>query len=85
MHPPPDRLAPNQEQQLADLARMLIDLGDFDRSLAIHATGQSGHTNHPHYDDMIPMWAAGAYAPMPWSREQVDQSAETVQVLVPAG
>ena len=64
---------------------MLIDLGDFDRSLAIHTTGQSGHINHDHYDDMIPMWVAGRYAPMPWTREHVDQLAETVQVLTPAG
>ena len=65
--------------------RMLIDLGDFDRSLAIHTTGQSGHVNHDHYDDMIPMWVAGRYAPMPWTREHVDQLGETVQVLTPAG
>ncbi|MEN8233937.1 MAG: penicillin acylase family protein [Actinomycetota bacterium] len=63
--------------------RMLVDLGDLSRSLSTHTTGQSGHTDHPHYDDMIPLWLAGEYSPMNWTRAQVDDAAETVQTLVP--
>ncbi|MEN8113180.1 MAG: penicillin acylase family protein [Actinomycetota bacterium] len=63
--------------------RMLVDLGDLSRSLSTHTTGQSGHTDHPHYDDMIPLWVNGEYSPMLWTREQVDNAAETVQTLVP--
>ncbi len=63
--------------------RMLVDLGDLSRSLSTHTTGQSGHTDHPHYDDMIPLWLAGEYSPMNWTRAQVDAAAESVQTLVP--
>ena len=63
--------------------RMLVDLGDLSRSLTTHTTGQSGHTDHPHYDDMIPLWLAGEYSPMNWTRAQVDEATETVQMLVP--
>ncbi|MEA3503532.1 MAG: penicillin acylase family protein [Actinomycetota bacterium] len=63
--------------------RMLVDLGDLSRSLTTHTTGQSGHTDHAHYDDMIPLWLAGEYSPMNWTRNQIDAAAESVQTLVP--
>jgi penicillin amidase len=64
--------------------RMLVDLGDLSRSLATHTTGQSGHTDHPHYDDMIPLWLNGEYSPMNWTREQVEADEEATQTLVPS-
>jgi penicillin amidase len=63
--------------------RMLVDLGDLSRSRTTHTTGQSGHTDHPHYDDMTPLWLAGEYSPMNWTRAQVDGAAESVQTLTP--
>jgi penicillin amidase len=63
--------------------RMLVDLGDLSRSYAIHSTGQSGHTDHPHYDDMIPLWLAGDTAPMLWVREDIEASSESTLVLTP--
>jgi len=64
--------------------RMLVDLGDLSRSLTTHTTGQSGHTDHPHYDDMIPLWLSGAYSPMNWTREQIEADEEATQELVPS-
>ncbi len=63
--------------------RMLVDLADLSRSLAIHTTGQSGHIDNPHYADMIPFWLEGRYAPMWWTRSQVEEAAEATLVLVP--
>ena len=63
--------------------RMLVDMADLSRSRTTHTTGQSGHTDHPHYDDMIPLWLAGEHSPMNWTRTQVDAAAESVQTLVP--
>lgn len=63
--------------------RMVVDLGDLTRSTAIHSTGQSGHIDHPHYDDMIPLWLAGETRPMLWDRADVDADAETTLFLVP--
>jgi penicillin amidase len=63
--------------------RMLVDLGDLANSLAVHTTGQSGHVDHPHYDDMIPLWQEGRFSPMLWQRREIVRNAESVQVLIP--
>ncbi len=51
--------------------RMIVDLADLSRSLAIHTTGQSGHAFHPHYVDMTDLWRTYQYHPMLWTQEQV--------------
>ena len=63
--------------------RMLVDLSDLSASRTIHTTGQSGHTDHPHYDDMIPLWIAGETVPMLWEREDIEADAEATLVLTP--
>ncbi|MCB1245915.1 MAG: penicillin acylase family protein, partial [Acidimicrobiia bacterium] len=63
--------------------RMVVDLDDLSRSTAVHTTGQSGHTDHPHYDDMIPAWLAGETYPMLWTRDAVVADTEARLVLVP--
>jgi penicillin amidase len=60
--------------------RMIVDLADFDRTLAVHATGQSGHAYHPNYIDMANAWRTIQYFPLPWTREEV--TALTAQHLV---
>ena len=63
--------------------RMLVDLADLSASRAIHTTGQSGHTDHPHYDDMIPLWIAGETVPMLWERSDIEADAEATLILTP--
>lgn len=63
--------------------RLIADLSDLRRSLAIHTTGQSGHAFHPHYDDMIPLWLNGDYHPLIWQRADAQQQADGVLVLTP--
>ena len=55
--------------------RMIVDMSDLDASLTVHTTGESGHAYHPHYDDMITLWATGKYYPMWWSRQAVEDHA----------
>lgn len=64
--------------------RMVIDLGDPDSSLSIHAPGQSGHAYHPHYDDLLEPWAVGEMQPFPWDRHAVESLAQDTLVLRPA-
>ncbi len=63
--------------------RAIYDVGDWDRSLGIHTTGQSGHTYHPHYDDMIPLWLRGENVPLPWTREAVVRGSRETLILTP--
>ena len=63
--------------------RMIVDLGNLNDSLSVHTTGQSGHAYNTHYDDMIPLWAAGKYYPMWWEADSVKQAAESHLTLTP--
>jgi penicillin amidase len=63
--------------------RMIVDLGDFTKSVTIHTTGQSGHPYSKHYDDMIESWRNIKYHPMLWTREQVDKAAVDRLILKP--
>jgi penicillin amidase len=63
--------------------RQIIDLADFDRSLSIITTGNSGNPASPHFADQAPMWATGEYHPMPFTRAAVEAAAEGKLVLEP--
>jgi penicillin amidase len=63
--------------------RMVVDLSDFNKSIAIHPTGQSGHAFHPHYDDMMQPWLAVQYNPLYWQRSDVTQNSEGTLILTP--
>lgn len=63
--------------------RQILDLADWDRSLAIHTTGQSGQPFNPHYRDFVALWATGQYHPMLFSRAQIQHAAAATLTLVP--
>ncbi len=63
--------------------RQVIDMSDFNASVSIHTTGQSGHPFQAHYDDMIPMWRDGRYHSMLWARSAIEASAEARLELTP--
>ncbi len=55
--------------------RQIIDLSDFNRSLGVLPSGQSGHPGSRHYHDMIESWRRVEYHPMPWDRQEVENRA----------
>ncbi|MBV9331690.1 MAG: penicillin acylase family protein [Alphaproteobacteria bacterium] len=63
--------------------RMVLDTGDWDRSMAINTPGESGDPESPHYRDLFPLWASGKYVPLLYSRDAVLRVAETVIDLSP--
>ena len=65
--------------------RQIIDLGDFDKSLAVIPSGQSGHPGSRHYGDMIRMWQQVEYHPMLWERSSVEREVRGRLVLQPRG
>ena len=64
--------------------RMVVDLGDLDRSRWVNQTGSSGHPFSPHYDDQVETWLAGETYRWPSSRKAVVEATEDELTLVPA-
>ncbi|HEX9121930.1 MAG TPA: penicillin acylase family protein [Actinomycetota bacterium] len=52
--------------------RMIADPADPDGALGVHTTGQSGHPASAHWNDLVPLWAAGDHHPLPMSRAAVE-------------
>jgi penicillin amidase len=63
--------------------RAIFDLGEWDRSLAMNAPGQSGSPGSPHFGDLAAGWAAGQYFPFPFSDRAVQANAQNTLMLVP--
>jgi penicillin amidase len=63
--------------------RHVIDLANWDRSLATSTPGQSGQPGSPHYGDLLPLWADGKYFPLLYTREAVETATTDRLVLLP--
>lgn len=44
--------------------RQIIDLSNFEASVAIHPIGQSGNLFSDTFENFLPLWAAGEYVPI---------------------
>ncbi len=63
--------------------RQLIDLSDWDRSLGVITSGQSGHFMSRFYDNQVAIWLNGAYHPQLFSSQSVEENAFKVFILTP--
>ena len=63
--------------------REILDLSDWDNSVAINVPGQSGQPTSPHYADLLPLWTAGEYFPMLFSRAKVEMYTRQRLMLEP--
>jgi penicillin amidase len=63
--------------------REILDLSDWDQSLAVNTPGQSGQPGSPHYGDLSPLWDRGEYFPLVYSREAVEKAAGAKMTLEP--
>ncbi|SDZ19017.1 penicillin amidase [Amycolatopsis xylanica] len=64
--------------------RMVLDVGNWDASLATNAPGQSGDPASTHYRDLADSWASTAHVPLLYSRAQVERHADKRILLLPA-
>ena len=64
--------------------REIIDLGNFDNSVAVNVPGQSGQPGSEHYDDLLSLWGSNSYFPLVFSRARVEQETKHVLMLEPA-
>lgn len=63
--------------------RMVLDVGNWDASRTINTPGQSGDPFSGHYRDLAPLWAAGQYVPLLYSRSAVEASTAEAITLTP--
>ncbi len=63
--------------------RMVVDLGDVERSRFVVAGGQSGNPLSPHYGDLFDLWVRGEAVPIAWSEELVHEAIVDRLALVP--
>ena len=63
--------------------REIMDVADWDRSVATNVPGQSGQPESPYYANLLPLWDRGEYFPMVYSRARVQQAATHTLVLQP--
>jgi penicillin G amidase len=72
------------EQQFGASYREVLDLADWDRSLAVNVPGQSGQPGSPHYGDLLPLWAEGRTFPLLYAPERVERETAHLLRLTPA-
>jgi penicillin amidase len=63
--------------------RQVIDLSDWDQSVAVNVPGQSGQPASSHYADLVHLWDAGEYFPLSYSNEFVAKAQVNELVLEP--
>ncbi len=65
--------------------RQIFEAGAWDHGRIVMPGGQSGHPASTHYSDMLPLWRAGRYVPLAYSREAVASvTADELDLLPPA-
>ncbi|MFF4353260.1 penicillin acylase family protein [Streptomyces sp. NPDC001530] len=63
--------------------RMVVNLGDLDKSKWINLSGASGHAYSAHYTDQTDKWAKGELLPWAFSGKAVDKKTSDTLVLKP--
>ena len=63
--------------------REILDLNNWDDSVAINVPGQSAQPESPHYGDLLPLWSEGKYFPLLFSRAKIEKNAAERLVLEP--
>ncbi|MDE2979294.1 MAG: penicillin acylase family protein, partial [Acidobacteriota bacterium] len=64
--------------------RMVIDVGNWDASVAMNNPGQSGDPRSPHYRDLFEPWANDQAFPLLYTRPAILEAAEARIELIPA-
>jgi penicillin amidase len=76
-------MAGSWEQISGASYRQILDLNNWDRSWVVNTPGQSGQPGSPHYADLLPLWDAGRYFPLLYTRRAVEGEATDRLTLEP--
>ena len=75
---------PSYAQHTVSSMRQIIDLSNFDNSLWVTTTGESGQPFSAHYSDLVPLWDQFKYQSMAFSPGAVSKQTSDVLTLTPA-
>ena len=70
-------------QTIGATFREVMDVSDWDRSVATSAPGQSGQPGSRHFLDLAKLWGDERYFPLPYSDAAVSSNTEVTLILVP--
>jgi penicillin amidase len=59
-------------QNVGSTFRIVVDVGNWDASVAMNSPGQSGRPSDPHYQDLFDTWATDGQFPLLYSRAAVE-------------
>jgi penicillin amidase len=74
---------PNYNQRSLPSMRQIIDLSNFDNSVWVTTTGESGQPYSPHYSDLVPLWDQNRYQPMRFTASSVAKDNQALLVMQP--
>jgi penicillin amidase len=63
--------------------RQIVDLADWDKSVASNVPGQSGQPESEYFDNLLPLWARDQYFPLLYSRAAVEKNTRHRLLLTP--
>lgn len=63
--------------------RIVVEVGDWDSSVAMNSPGQSGNPNDQHYADLFAHWAADESFPLLYTRARIEQNVDYRFTLLP--
>lgn len=75
---------PDFNQTVGSTFRIVIDVGEWDNSVAMNSPGQSSDPRSPHYSDLYQLWADDESFPLLYSRRAVEAHTSFVIRLTPA-
>ncbi|HEY8175931.1 MAG TPA: penicillin acylase family protein [Gemmatimonadaceae bacterium] len=74
---------PDYRQSSGASYREILDVANWDRSVATSVPGQSGQPESDFYGNLLPLWARGEYFPLLFSRAAVERETKHVLWLKP--
>ena len=63
---------------------LVLDTGDWDRSVALNTPGNESQAGSHHSTDLAPLWGEGKYFPLAFSYKKVEEESESRIKLYPA-
>ena len=79
----PNSTGNNWNQSSGASFRMIVDTGDWDRSIGTNAPGQSGDPQSPFYKNLYKSWAENTYFPLYFSKEKIQEVTYKITRLHP--